>query len=97
MPSASDPSAEPPDLYAGQPPDQEPSLAARNNGGAAPSSEPAPAGRREALLVLSFGGPEGHDDVLEFIEQVRQEDALRAERAHELLGKLTAQRGGGIG
>ena len=28
-----------------------------------PSAEPAPAGRREALLVLSFGGPEGHDDV----------------------------------
>ena len=37
---------------------------------------------------------EGHDDVLEFIEQCRQEDARRAERAHELLGKLTAQRGG---
>ncbi len=40
---------------------------------------------------------EGHDDVQEFIEQCRQEDARRAERAHELLGKLTAQRGGGIG
>lgn len=40
---------------------------------------------------------EGHDDVLEFLEQVRQEDARRAVRAHELLGKLTAQRGGGIG
>ena len=40
---------------------------------------------------------EDHDDVREFIEQVRQEDARRAERAHELLGKLTAQRGGGIG
>jgi hypothetical protein len=37
---------------------------------------------------------EGHDDVLEFVEQCRQEDARRAERAHELLGKLTAQRGG---
>ncbi|MEU4216400.1 hypothetical protein [Actinoplanes sp. NPDC026623] len=37
---------------------------------------------------------EGHDDVLDFIEQVHQEDARRAERAHELLGKLTAQRGG---
>jgi hypothetical protein len=32
---------------------------------------------------------EGHDDVLEFIEQCRQEDARRAERAHQLLGKLT--------
>jgi hypothetical protein len=39
----------------------------------------------------------GHDDVLEFVEQCRQEDARRAQRAHELLGKLTAQRGGGIG
>jgi hypothetical protein len=37
---------------------------------------------------------EGHDDVLQFIEQCRQEDAQRAQRAHELLGKLTAQRGG---
>ncbi len=40
---------------------------------------------------------EGHDDVLEFLEQCRQEDAQRAVRAHELLGSLTAQRGGGIG
>jgi hypothetical protein len=37
---------------------------------------------------------EGHDDVLEFVEQVRQEDANRAMRAHELLAKLTSQRGG---
>jgi hypothetical protein len=35
--------------------------------------------------------------VREFIEQVREEDSRRAVRAHELLGKLTAQRGGGIG
>lgn len=40
---------------------------------------------------------EDHEDVREFIEQIRQEDARRAVRAHELLGKLTAQRGGGIG
>jgi hypothetical protein len=40
---------------------------------------------------------EGHYDVLEFIEQCREEDARRAVRAHELLGALTAQRGGGIG
>jgi hypothetical protein len=38
---------------------------------------------------------EGHDDVAEFIEQCRQQDAGRAVRAHELLGKLTAK--GGIG
>jgi hypothetical protein len=40
---------------------------------------------------------EGHDDVLAFIEQCRQEDARRAQQAHELLGRLTAQRDGGIG
>jgi hypothetical protein len=40
---------------------------------------------------------EDHSDVVEFIEQCRQEDSRRAVRAHELLGKLTAQRGGGIG
>jgi hypothetical protein len=36
---------------------------------------------------------EGHDDVRSFIEQCRQEDADRAQRTHELLGKLTAGRG----
>jgi len=39
---------------------------------------------------------EGHDDVRQFIDQVRQQDAERAVRAHELLGKLTAG-GRGIG
>jgi hypothetical protein len=37
---------------------------------------------------------EGHDDVRAFIDQVREEDARRAVRAHELLGELTAKRGG---
>jgi hypothetical protein len=37
-----------------------------------------------------------HADVREFIEQCRQEDAERAVRAHDLLGRLTAK-GGGIG
>ncbi|MGW4644357.1 hypothetical protein ACWEN6_37960 [Sphaerisporangium sp. NPDC004334] len=37
---------------------------------------------------------EGHKDVVEFIEQVREEDANRAVRVHELLGELTARRGG---
>ena len=41
----------------GQSPDKDPSLAVRNNGGVEPPTEPAPPGRREALLVLSFGGP----------------------------------------
>jgi hypothetical protein len=38
---------------------------------------------------------EGHDDVRQFIEQVRQEDSQRAVRAHELIGKLTKT--GGLG
>ena len=38
---------------------------------------------------------EGHDDVAAFIEQCRSQDADRAVKAHELLGKLTAK--GGIG
>jgi len=65
---------------AGQGPDQDPSLAVRNNGGAAPSAEPAPPGRREALLVLSFGGPEGHDDVLPFLENVTRGRGIPPER-----------------
>jgi hypothetical protein len=39
---------------------------------------------------------EGHADVKEFIEQCREEDAERAVRAHDLLGRLTAK-GAGIG
>ncbi|MFP5369665.1 MAG: hypothetical protein ACLGI3_02805 [Actinomycetes bacterium] len=36
-----------------------------------------------------------HDDVVEFIRQVKQEDDRRAQRAHELLRGLTSR--GGIG
>jgi len=36
---------------------------------------------------------EGHEDVAAFIEQCRQQDAARAQRTHELLGKLTAKHG----
>jgi ferrochelatase len=64
----------------GQRPDQEPSLAVRNNGGRAPSAEPAPPGRREALLVLGFGGPEGHDDVMPFLENVTRGRGIPRER-----------------
>src|SRR4051794_41936454 len=64
----------------GQRPDQEPSLAVRNNGGVPPSAEPAPSGRREALLVLSFGGPEGHDDVMPFLENVTRGRGIPRER-----------------
>jgi ferrochelatase len=65
---------------AGQQPDQEPSLAVRNNGGVPPSAEPAPPGRREALLVLSFGGPEGHDDVMPFLLNVTRGRGIPPER-----------------
>jgi ferrochelatase len=64
----------------GQQPDQDPSLAVRNNGGRPPAAEPAPAGRREALLVLSFGGPEGHDDVMPFLENVTRGRGIPRER-----------------
>src|SRR5690348_7023620 len=75
MPLASDV-----DIYAGQRPDEDPSLAVRNNGGVAPSAVPAPAGRREALLLLSFGGPEGHDDVMPFLENVTRGRGVPRER-----------------
>jgi ferrochelatase len=65
---------------AGQRPDEDPSLAVRNNGGSPPSREPAPGGRREALLVLSFGGPEGHEDVMPFLENVTRGRGIPRER-----------------
>jgi protoporphyrin/coproporphyrin ferrochelatase len=65
---------------AGQQPDQEPSLAVRNNGGVAPSAQPAPPGRREALLVLGFGGPEGPDDVMPYLENVTRGRGIPRER-----------------
>jgi ferrochelatase len=68
----------------GQRPDEEPSLAVRNNGGVPLSTEPAPAGRREALLVLSFGGPEGHDDVMPFLENVTRGRGIPRERLEEV-------------
>jgi ferrochelatase len=68
------------DINAGQRPDQDPSLAVRNNGGVPPSAEPAPAGRREALLVLSFGGPEGPSDVMPFLENVTRGRGIPRER-----------------
>ena len=35
-----------------------------------------------------------HDDVAEFIRQVKEQDAERAVRCHELLRELTKARGG---
>ena len=79
MPLASDV-----DLCAGQRPDEEPSLATRNNGGTPPSADPAPEGRREALLLLSFGGPEGPDDVMPFLENVTRGRGIPRERLAEV-------------
>jgi ferrochelatase len=76
VPLATDVDITPP----GQRPDEDPSLAVRNNGGVEPSSEPAPPGRREALLVLSFGGPEGHEDVMPFLENVTRGRGIPRER-----------------
>jgi hypothetical protein len=39
---------------------------------------------------------EGHQDVQQFISQVRDEDNRRAEQAHELLKQLTREAGGGM-
>ncbi len=75
MPRASDV-----DIHPGQRPDEDPSLAVRNNGGTPPSAQPAPPGRREALLVLSFGGPEGPDDVMPFLENVTRGRGIPRER-----------------
>jgi ferrochelatase len=69
---------------AGQRPDEDPSLAVRNNGGAAPSTEPAPAGRREAVLLLSFGGPEGPEDVMPFLENVTRGRGIPRERLEDV-------------
>ncbi|MGY1832486.1 ferrochelatase [Geodermatophilus sp. SYSU D01180] len=68
------------DINPGQRPDEDPSLAVRNNGGTPPAAAPAPAGRREALLVLSFGGPRGHDDVMPFLENVTRGRGVPGER-----------------
>ncbi len=80
MPLATDVDVTP----AGQRPDEDPSLAVRNNGGTPPAAEPAPSGRREALLVLGFGGPEGPDDVMPFLENVTRGRGIPRERLLEV-------------
>jgi len=37
-----------------------------------------------------------HEDVRAFISQIKEQDAQRAQRAHELLGKLTSERAGAM-
>lgn len=36
---------------------------------------------------------EEHDDVVDFVKQIRDEDARRAERCHDLLRQLTKEHG----
>jgi hypothetical protein len=51
---------------------------------------------KAAQLYATFtADAEGHADVAAFIDECRQQDAARAQRCHELLGKLTAQHGTG--
>jgi protoporphyrin/coproporphyrin ferrochelatase len=69
---------------AGQRPDQDPSLAVRNNGGRPPAATPAPPGRREAVLLLGFGGPEGHDQVMPFLLNVTRGRGIPPERLEEV-------------
>jgi ferrochelatase len=42
--------------------------------------QPAGAGPYDALLLLSFGGPEGPDDVVPFLENVTRGRGLPRER-----------------
>jgi protoporphyrin/coproporphyrin ferrochelatase len=69
---------------AGQRPDEDPSLATRNNGGVEPSSAPAPAGPYDALLLVSFGGPEKPEDVVPFLENVTRGRGIPRERLEEV-------------
>jgi ferrochelatase len=68
----------------GQRPDEDPSVALRNNGGSQPATDPAPPDRRDALLVLSFGGPEGPDDVMPFLENVTRGRGIPRERLEDV-------------
>jgi hypothetical protein len=48
-----------------------------------------------AQLYEQFAADAGeHEDVRAFFNEVREQDAARAQRAHELLGQLTREHGG---
>lgn len=49
-----------------------------------PSTPPAPAAPYDALLLLSFGGPEGPDDVVPFLENVTRGRGIPRERLKEV-------------
>jgi ferrochelatase len=62
-------------------PEQSPKTDARVPGAAAPGTDPAP---YDALLLLSFGGPEGPDDVVPFLENVTRGRGIPRERLKEV-------------
>ncbi|CAG6397521.1 ferrochelatase [Streptomyces cocklensis] len=62
-------------------PEQSPKTDARVPGTAAPGTDPAP---YDALLLLSFGGPEGPDDVVPFLENVTRGRGIPRERLKEV-------------
>jgi ferrochelatase len=62
-------------------PEQPPKTEARVPGTAAPGTDPAP---YDALLLLSFGGPEGPDDVVPFLENVTRGRGIPRERLKEV-------------
>lgn len=62
-------------------PEQSPKTDARLPGTAAPDTDPAP---YDALLLLSFGGPEGPDDVVPFLENVTRGRGIPRERLKEV-------------
>ncbi|WUH90461.1 ferrochelatase [Streptomyces sp. NBC_00433] len=62
-------------------PEQSPPNDARPPATAAPGTGPAP---YDALLLLSFGGPEGPDDVVPFLENVTRGRGIPRERLKEV-------------
>ncbi|MFG1808431.1 ferrochelatase [Streptomyces sp. NPDC049040] len=62
-------------------PEQSPKTDARVPGTAATGTDPAP---YDALLLLSFGGPEGPDDVVPFLENVTRGRGIPRERLKEV-------------
>ncbi|WP_329173889.1 ferrochelatase [Streptomyces sp. NBC_01477] len=62
-------------------PEQSPTTDARVPGTPVPGTDPAP---YDALLLLSFGGPEGPDDVVPFLENVTRGRGIPRERLKEV-------------
>lgn len=54
------------------------------------TSRPTPAGPYDAVLVLSFGGPEGPADVVPFLENVTRGRGIPPERLHQVAAHYQA-------